>query len=69
MIYRILERLRATAEHGQPGRRGEVLISRRDLGELLHQFDRLDAMARAQHRLDYPEAYPPTHRNLNDPEV
>ncbi|QGH74943.1 hypothetical protein MAL1_00197 [Bacteriophage DSS3_MAL1] len=57
---RILRYLRDAAEHGQPGRRDEVLVSRRALMELIRDYDRLDADARARHRAEFPEAYPPT---------
>ncbi|QJA43050.1 hypothetical protein [Phaeobacter phage MD18] len=57
---RMVEHLRHVAQIGQPGRREEVLVSRRALKALIEDYDRLDADARARHRSEFPEAYPPT---------
>jgi len=55
----ILKRLRSIAavqQRGQPP--GKVVVDRRDLAELLHQFDSADNTMRRLHRELHSEEYP-----------
>ena len=58
-FHKVLARLRAAVAEPQRGVQADmVLIQKRDLHELLRDWERLDDAARAHHRNSYLEAYP-----------